>query len=64
MRVVVIDPVADYAELLESLFDFERISGLLARPEFRMRFDAMHAVNGPYAKAILEVRRGLQPVLW
>jgi phosphoglucomutase len=58
MDVVVIDPVSDYAELLESLFDFERIAGLLARPEFRMRFDAMHAVNGPYAKAILEVRLG------
>ena len=58
MVVSVIDPVADYAELLESLFDFERISGLLARPEFRMRFDAMHAVTGPYAHAILEGRLG------
>ena len=58
MVVGVIDPVADYAELLESLFDFERISGLLARPEFRMRFDAMHAVTGPYAHAILEERLG------
>ena len=58
MRVSVIDPVADYAELLESLFDFDRIAGLLARPEFRMRFDAMHAVNGPYAHAILEGRLG------
>ena len=58
MTVSVIDPVADYAELLESLFDFERIAGLLSRPEFRMRFDAMHAVNGPYAKAILEGRLG------
>ena len=58
MTVSVIDPVADYAELLESLFDFERISGLLSRPEFRMRFDAMHAVTGPYAKAILEERLG------
>jgi phosphoglucomutase len=58
MEVVVIDPVSDYAELLESLFDFGRIAGLLARPEFRMRFDAMHAVNGPYAKAILEGRLG------
>ena len=58
MVVSVIDPVADYAELLESLFDFERISGLLARPEFRMRFDAMHAVTGPYARAILEERLG------
>lgn len=58
MLVSVIDPVADHAELLESLFDFERIAGLLARPGFRMRFDAMHAVNGPYAHAILEGRLG------
>jgi len=50
--------VADYAELLESLFDFERIAALLARPDFRMRFDAMHAVTGPYARAILEDRLG------
>ena len=58
MVVDVINPVSDYAELLESLFDFERIANLLKRPEFRMRFDAMHAVNGPYAKAILEDRLG------
>ena len=58
MLVSVIDPVADYAELLESLFDFERIASLLARPGFRMRFDAMHAVNGPYAHSILEGRLG------
>ena len=58
MAVSIIDPVADHAELLESLFDFERIAALLARPDFRMRFDAMHAVNGPYAKAILEDRLG------
>ena len=58
LRVEVIDAVADYAELLESLFDFECIAALLQRPEFRMRFDAMHAVNGPYAKAILEKRLG------
>ncbi len=58
MVVEVIDPVADYAELLESLFDFDRIAALLARPGFRMRFDAMHAVNGPYAHSILEGRLG------
>ena len=58
MVVEVINPVSDYAELLESLFDFERIANLLKRPEFRMSFDAMHAVNGPYAKAILEDRLG------
>ncbi len=58
MVVSVIDPVSDYAGLLESLFDFDRIAGLLARPDFRMRFDAMHAVTGPYAQAILERRLG------
>ncbi len=58
MVVQVIDPVADYAELLESLFDFAGIARLLARPDFRMRFDAMHAVTGPYAHAILENRLG------
>ncbi len=58
MVVEVIDPVADYSELLESLFDFDRIGRLLARPDFRIRFDAMHAVNGPYAHAILEGRLG------
>ncbi len=58
MTVQVIDSVADYAGLLETLFDFERISNLLMRPEFRMRFDAMHAVTGPYARAILEQRLG------
>ncbi|MCM8595054.1 alpha-D-glucose phosphate-specific phosphoglucomutase [Accumulibacter sp.] len=58
MVVQVIDPVADYAGLLESLFDFDRIASLLARPDFRMRFDAMHAVTGPYARAILEHRLG------
>ncbi len=55
--VEVIDPVADYAGLMEEIFDFDRLSALL-RSEFRMRFDAMHAVTGPYAKAILESRLG------
>ncbi len=55
-EVVVIDPVADYAELMESLFDFPAIRALLTSGAFRMRFDAMHAVTGPYAKEILEGR--------
>jgi phosphoglucomutase len=58
MSVCVIDPVSDYADLLESLFDFTAIARLLARPDFRMRFDAMHAVNGPYGHVILEERLG------
>lgn len=55
--VEVVDPVADYAELMESLFDFKALKDLFASG-FRMRFDAMHAVTGPYAKAILEGRLG------
>lgn len=57
MRVKVIDPVSDYAGLMESLFDFEAIRALL-KGGFRIKFDAMHAVNGPYAKKILEERLG------
>ncbi|MBL3568877.1 alpha-D-glucose phosphate-specific phosphoglucomutase [Rhodovulum sulfidophilum] len=51
--VEVVDPVADYAELMQSLFDFDAIRRLIAGG-FTLRFDAMHAVTGPYAKAILE----------
>ncbi|WP_374575561.1 alpha-D-glucose phosphate-specific phosphoglucomutase [Phenylobacterium sp.] len=58
MTVEVIDPVADYAELMESLFDFPAIERLFASGSFRMRFDAMHAVTGPYAHEILEGRLG------
>ena len=57
MAVEVIDPVADYAALMRELFDFEALRGLFARG-FRVRVDAMHAVGGPYAKAILEDQLG------
>jgi phosphoglucomutase len=53
MVVEVIDPVADYAALMETLFDFDKIRAMFANG-FRMRFDAMHAVTGPYAHRILE----------
>ena len=53
MEVVVIDPVVHYAELMGRLFDFDKIRDLFASG-FTMRFDAMHAVTGPYALAILE----------
>ncbi|SCY56481.1 alpha-D-glucose phosphate-specific phosphoglucomutase [Microvirga guangxiensis] len=55
--VHVIDPVADYAELMEQLIDFNAVSELF-RSGFRMRFDALNAITGPYAKAILEGRLG------
>jgi phosphoglucomutase len=57
MIVEVVDPVADYAALMETLFDFPAIAALFASG-FRMTFDAMHAVTGPYAHAILEGRLG------
>jgi phosphoglucomutase len=57
MKVQVIDAVADYAELMESLFDFNAIKDLLASV-FRMKFDAMHAVTGPYAQEIFIKRLG------
>ena len=53
MKVEVIDPVADYAELMTRLVDFDAIRALFAQG-FRMRYDAMNAVTGPYATAILE----------
>ncbi len=57
MAVEVIDPVAIYAELMRGLFDFDAIRTLFASG-FTLRFDAMHAVTGPYAKAILEGELG------
>jgi phosphoglucomutase len=60
MAVEVIDPVADYAELMESLFDFPAIRAMFAGG-FRMAFDAMSAITGPYATEILENRLGAAP---
>ncbi|MGR3758431.1 MAG: alpha-D-glucose phosphate-specific phosphoglucomutase [Tranquillimonas sp.] len=57
MEIEVVDPVADYAELMEDLFDFGAIRALFDGG-FTMRFDAMHAVTGPYATEILERRLG------
>ncbi|HEY0842495.1 alpha-D-glucose phosphate-specific phosphoglucomutase, partial [Methylotenera sp.] len=55
--VQVIDAVQDYADLMQSLFDFKAIKQLLATG-FEMKFDAMHAVTGPYAKEIFVNRLG------
>ncbi len=61
MQVEVIDPVAEHAALLERLFDFDAIKRLLGSGRFRMKFDAMHAVTGPYAHAVLVQRLGAPP---
>ena len=54
MKIDVIDPVTDYAELMTELFGFKKIKQLFESKEFSMCFDAMHAITGPYAKHILE----------
>ncbi|MDD5295627.1 MAG: alpha-D-glucose phosphate-specific phosphoglucomutase [Rhodocyclaceae bacterium] len=60
-EVEVIDSVSDYADLMGHLFDFDRIKAMFASGAFRMRFDAMHAVTGPYARTILEDILGAPP---
>jgi len=60
MSVEIVDPVADYAALMERIFDFDRLRDLF-RGGFRLRFDAMHAVTGPYAREIFERRLGAAP---
>lgn len=56
--IEVIDAVSDYADLMESLFDFPKLRALLSGGEFTMCFDALHAVTGPYAIEIFERRLG------
>lgn len=58
MTVEVIDAVQDYAQLMESLFDFDRIRQLLTSGGFSILVDSMHAVTGPYAHALFEDRLG------
>ena len=53
MTVEVVDPVSDYQKLMETLFDFDAIAAHF-KSGFRIRFDAMHAITGPYGHAILE----------
>ncbi len=60
MVVDVVDPVSDYAALMETLFDFDAIRALFAGG-FRMRMDSMCAITGPYAVEILERRLGAAP---
>jgi phosphoglucomutase len=60
MNVEIIDPVADYQELMRTLFDFDAIAELF-RSGFAMRYDAMNAITGPYATAILERTLGAAP---
>jgi phosphoglucomutase len=57
MTVEILDAIADYTRLMQQLFDFDLIASLFRRG-FRMRFDAMHAVTGPFATALFEEALG------
>ena len=58
MQVEVIDPVEDYLALLQEVFDFDMLRNFIARPDFSLVFDALHAVTGAYAGPILVEKLG------
>ncbi|HEX9447293.1 MAG TPA: alpha-D-glucose phosphate-specific phosphoglucomutase, partial [Dongiaceae bacterium] len=58
MQIEIIDSVADYAQLMQQLFDFDRLKDFIKTCD--LRFDAMHAVTGPYATRILGDLLGVQ----
>ena len=57
-HITILDSVADYADLMEHLFDFDLIHSMFNSGLFTMAFDAMHAITGPYAREILVKRLG------
>ena len=61
VTINIIDPVADYAELMQSIFDFDLLKQSIGSGYLTLRFDAMHAITGPYAKRILEDMLGAKP---
>lgn len=61
LKIRIIDSVADYAALMAKIFDFELIKQSIAAGLISLRFDAMHAITGPYATHILEHVLGAAP---
>jgi phosphoglucomutase len=61
VSITVIDPVSDYAELMESIFDFGLLKNSISSGYITLLFDAMHAITGPYAKRILVDMLGASP---
>ncbi len=61
LKVTIIDPVSDYAELMSHLFDFPLIKRSIKSSFITLCFDAMHAITGPYAKRIIEDILGAEP---
>jgi phosphoglucomutase len=61
IKITIVDPVSDYAELMQSIFDFPLLKQSIGSGYISLCFDAMHAITGPYAKGILEDMLGAQP---
>lgn len=61
LKITIVDPVADYAELMAQIFDFDLLKQSIGSGYLTLRFDAMHAITGPYAKYILEDVLGAAP---
>ncbi|MDT4289313.1 alpha-D-glucose phosphate-specific phosphoglucomutase [Methylomonas sp. MO1] len=61
VKIRIIDSVADYAELMAKIFDFDLLKQSIHNGFITLRFDAMHAITGPYAKHILEDTLGATP---
>jgi phosphoglucomutase len=61
LKVTIIDSVKDYLELLHTIFDFKLIKSFLEshKTSFKVLFDGLHGVTGPYAKAIILETLGL-----
>ncbi|KAH8788460.1 phosphoglucomutase/phosphomannomutase [Diaporthe sp. PMI_573] len=60
LEVEIIDSTADYVEMLKDIFDFPLIKKFFTEhPDFKVLFDALHGVTGPYGKAIFEEELGL-----
>jgi phosphoglucomutase len=61
LSITIIDPVTDYAELMQSIFDFNLLKQSISSGYITLLFDAMHAITGPYAKRILVDMLGAAP---
>jgi phosphoglucomutase len=60
-KITIIDPVSDYAELMQSIFDFNLLKQSISSGYITLLFDAMSAITGPYAKRILVDTLGASP---
>ncbi len=60
-KITIIDPVSDYVELMQSIFDFDLLKQSISSRYITLLFDAMHAITGPYAKRIFVDILGASP---